>query len=113
MIRRERFLVQVGSELADQQLARLRAAGGPAANAHEVETDRDTTALVEANLGIAVVPASAPRSSAQRRMKLPAFDLERTVSVYAVAGRRRAPEATTLLNMLRSADWTANLNRAS
>ena len=112
MIRHERFLVQVGSELADQQMARLHAAGVPAANAHEVETDRDATALVEANLGIAVVPESAPRSSAQRRMNLPSFDLERTVCAYAVAGRRRTPEATTLLNMLRAADWAANLNRA-
>jgi DNA-binding transcriptional LysR family regulator len=112
LIRHERFLVQVGSELADQQMARLHAAGVPAANAHEVETDRDMTALVEANLGVAVVPASAPRSSAQRRMKLPSFDLERTVHVYAVAGRRRAPEATTLLNLLRAADWDATLNRA-
>src|SRR5215469_5632279 len=113
LIRKERFLVQVGSELADQQMARLHAAGVPAANAHEVETDRDMTALVEANLGIAVVPASAPRSSAQRRMKLPSFDLERTVYVYAVAGRRRAPEATTLLNLLRATDWTSNLGRAN
>jgi DNA-binding transcriptional LysR family regulator len=111
-IRHERFLVQVGSELADQQLARLHAAGVPAANAHEVETDRDMSALVDANLGIAVVPASAPRSGAQRRMRLPSFDLERTVYAYAVAGRRRAPEATTLLNLLRAADWTMNLSRA-
>ena len=113
MIRQERFLVQVGSELADQQMARLHAAGVPAANAHEVETDRDVTALVEANLGIAVVPASAPRSSAQRRMRLPSFELERTVYVYAVAGRRRAPEATTLLNLLRATDWTTNLSQAN
>src|SRR5215469_1757304 len=113
LIRQERFLVQVGSELAEQQMARLHAAGVPAANAHEVETDRDMTALVEANLGIAVVPASAPRSSAQRRMKLPSFDLERTVYAYAAAGRRRAPEATTLLNMLRATDWTTNLGRAN
>jgi DNA-binding transcriptional LysR family regulator len=111
MIRHERFLVQVGSELADQQMARLHAAGAPAAHAHEVETDRDTTALVEANLGIAVVPESAPRSSAQRRMKLPSFGLQRTVYAYAAAGRRRAPEGTTLLNMLRATDWTSNLGR--
>jgi len=60
-----------------------------------------------------VVPASAPRSSAQRRMRLPSFDLERTVYVYSVAGRRRAPEAMTLLNLLRATDWTTNLSRAS
>lgn len=112
MIRHERFMVQVGSELAGQQMARLHAAGVPAANAHEVETDRDMTALVEANLGIAVVPASAPRSSSQRRMQLPSLDLERTVYAYAVAGRPRAPEATTLLNLLRATDWAANLGHA-
>jgi len=105
MIRGERFLMQVGSELAEQQIARLNASGVPVANAHEVETDRDMAALLEANLGIAVAPASAPRSGNLRRLKLPSLDLERTVSVYAVAGRRRPPEATTLLNLLRGADW--------
>jgi DNA-binding transcriptional LysR family regulator len=109
MIRNERFLVQVGSELAEQQLARLHAVGVPVANAHEVETDRDMTALVEANLGIAVVPASAPRSANLRRLSLPSFDLERTLYAYAVAGRRRAPEVTTLLNLLRGTDWATNL----
>jgi DNA-binding transcriptional LysR family regulator len=106
-IKSERFLVQVGSEMADQQLARLHASGVPVANAHEVETDRDLTALLEANLGIAVAPSSAPATANLRRLKLPGLDLERTVSVYAVAGRRRPPEAAALLNLLRTADWGA------
>ncbi|HVN01010.1 MAG TPA: LysR family transcriptional regulator [Caulobacteraceae bacterium] len=108
-LRGERFLVQVGSELAEQQIARLRAGGVPVANAHEVETDRDMAALLEANLGIAVAPATAPRSAGLRRLKLPLLDLQRTVSVYAVAGRRRPTEAATLLNLLRAADWQAKL----
>jgi DNA-binding transcriptional LysR family regulator len=112
MIRNERFLVQVGSELADQQVARLLASGVPTSNAHEVENDRDMAALLEANLGIAVVPASAPRSGSLRRMKLPSLALERTVFVYAAAGRRRPTEATTLLNLLRATDWVTNLRQA-
>lgn len=109
-IRGERFLIQVGSEMAEQQVARLNANGVPTSNAHEVETDRDLTALLEANLGIALAPASAPKSAKLRRLRLLSLDLQRTVSVYAAAGRRRPTEAGTLLNLLRAADWRAKLD---
>jgi DNA-binding transcriptional LysR family regulator len=108
-LRGERFLVQVGSEMAEQQLARLLASGVVVDGAHEVETDRDLAALLEADLGVAIAPRSAPRSTGLRRLKFPSLDLERTVSVYAVAGRRRPSEAATLLNLLRAADWAAQL----
>ena len=112
-LRDERFLIQIGAEMVDQQLARLRASGAPVANAHEVESDRDMTVLLEANLGIALVPATAPRSSRLRRLRLPALDLQRTVCVYAVAGRRRTTETTSLLNLLRATDWQARIASAS
>jgi DNA-binding transcriptional LysR family regulator len=108
-VRGDRFLVQVGGEMADQQVARLLACGLMVEGAHEVETDRDLAALLEANLGVAVAPRSAPRGASLRRLRFPALDLERTVSVYAVAGRRRPPEAATLLNLLRAADWAGQL----
>jgi DNA-binding transcriptional LysR family regulator len=110
LIQGEKFLVQVGNELADLQMDRLRASGVLVGAAHEVETERDMTALLEANLGIAVAPSSAPKSASMRRLKIPALDLERTVSVYAVAGRRRAPEASTLLGLFRATDWRSKLN---
>ncbi len=109
LIQGERFLVQVGSEMAEQQVERLLASGVPVDNAHEVETDRDMTALLEANLGVAIAPRSAPKTANLRRLRFPALELERTVSVYAVAGRRRPPEATTLLSLLRATDWAAQL----
>jgi DNA-binding transcriptional LysR family regulator len=112
-LRDERFLIQVGAEMVEQQLARLRASGVPVANAHEVESDRDMTALLEANLGIALAPATAPRSNRLRRLRLPALDLQRTVCVYAVAGRRRTTETTSLLNLLRATDWQARIASAS
>jgi DNA-binding transcriptional LysR family regulator len=108
-LRGERFLVQVGSEMADRQVDRLMASGVVIEGAHEVETDRDLAALLEANLGVAIAPRSAPRGASLRRLKLPALDLERTVSVYAVAGRRRPTEAATLLNLLRATDWAGQL----
>jgi DNA-binding transcriptional LysR family regulator len=109
-LRGERFLLQVGGEMAEQQLARMLASGVIVDGAHEVETDRDMTALLEANLGVAIAPRSAPRSTSLRRLIFPSLDLERTVSVYAVAGRRRPTEAATLLNLLRATDWAAQLS---
>jgi DNA-binding transcriptional LysR family regulator len=111
-LRDQRFLFQVGSEMADEQSARLAAGGLPLAHAHEVETDHDMAALLEANLGIAVAPASAPRSAGLRRLRVPALDLHRTVFVYAVAGRRRSAEGTALLNLTRTTDWAARLAEA-
>ena len=42
-----------------------------------------------------------------RRVPLSGFDLRRTIAVYGIAGRRRSAVASTLLNMLRAADWSA------
>jgi DNA-binding transcriptional LysR family regulator len=113
LIQGERLLVQVGGEMAEQQIARLQASGVPVTNAHEVETDRDMAALLEANLGVAVAPSTAPKSAKLRRLSLPGLDLHRTVAVYSVAGRRRTPESTGLLNLLRASDWSGRIATAS
>jgi hypothetical protein len=63
-------------------------------------------ARVAAVIGIAIVPASATRSERLRSVHLEGLDLTRTVAVYGVAGRKRSPVATMLLNLLRAADWS-------
>jgi DNA-binding transcriptional LysR family regulator len=108
-LRDHRFLIQVGSEMAEEQMARLAAAGLPIVHAHEVETDRDMAALLEANLGIAIAPASAPRATSLRRLRVPTLDLHRTVYIYAVAGRQRSAESVALLNLTRTTDWASRL----
>jgi len=108
-LREERFLIQVAGEMVDAQRERLAAHGLALAHAHEVDTDRDLAALLEAGIGVAVAPASAPRSPGLRRLQFPELDLHRTVQAYAVTGRRRSAEATTLLNLLRTTDWSDRL----
>jgi len=39
-----------------------------------------------------------------------ALDLRRTVAIYTVAGRPRTAEATALLNLMRSTDWSKALD---
>ncbi len=102
----ERFLNLVGCEMAKAQMQYLAANGITSVSTHEVETDHDLVALLEANAGVSVMPASAPPSPRLCRVLVRGWELARDVRVYGVFGRQRAPVATTLLNLLRAADWS-------
>ena len=73
---------------------------------HRTYSEPDLLAMVEANLGIGVLPDSAPKSAKIKRLPLTGIGLERTVFCYAVAGRQKPPPAASLIKMLRAADWT-------
>jgi DNA-binding transcriptional LysR family regulator len=103
----ERFLIHVECEMAEDVARRLRAGGALNGQTHEVTSDADLVALLEANLGVAVMPVSVARSDRVSRVPLNGLDVTRTVAVYGVAGRRRATAGATLLNLLRAADWSA------
>ena len=105
-----RFLVLGGHKIPDQVMAGLSASGAVAGATHQATTDDDLVALLEAGFGVAIVPASTARSERVCRVPLNGLDLQRTVAVHAVAGRRRSAAATTLLNLLRAADWPRNVN---
>jgi DNA-binding transcriptional LysR family regulator len=98
---------RVACEYAEE-LSRCIAAGGISARtSHEVETDHDLLTLLEATDGIGIVSRTSPSSISTRRIRLSDLTLTRTVTAYGVAGRHRSAAATTLINLLRSADWTA------
>lgn len=77
-----------------------------AADAHEVESDQDLIALLESNFGIAMSPANSPASEKLVRRPVEGVDIKRNVTLYGIAGRRRSPAATTLLNLIRATDWS-------
>jgi DNA-binding transcriptional LysR family regulator len=106
----EPIVIRADCEMAEELWRQLSASGISQARAHQVETDNDLIALLEANLGIAIIPASAPRSEKLHRLRLKGLDLRRTVTIYGIAGRRRAPVGATLLNLLRAADWSIYAN---
>ena len=109
LIREVRFLVHAGTDLAEFETERLDAAGISLDHAHEVDSDRDLEALVVAEFGVAIMPASAMNSPRVRHLACSALDLRRTVAVYSVAGRARSREASALLTLMRSADWSRAL----
>lgn len=101
----ETLLVNTGCEMAEQLSARLAANGILDDAAHQAATQEDLLTLVKANVGVAVIPGGVEMSGL-RRIKLRELNLARVVSAYVVAGRRRSVACATLLNMLRSADWS-------
>jgi DNA-binding transcriptional LysR family regulator len=105
LVREEQFLLLSGADLTDYERERFGAAGVNLSNAHEVDSNQDIEALVAGGLGIAVAPRHAMKSDAIRHICLPSLDVERTIPVYAVAGRLRSREATALLNLLRGKQW--------
>ena len=101
----ETLLINTECEMAGDLAAHLKAVGVVDAPTHQVATQGDLLALLEANLGVAIIPVGAVRSEGLSRVPLDRLDLVRTVSVYCVAGRRRNPSCAALLNMLRAAEW--------
>jgi len=109
----ERVLVQVDTELAVDLDHRMSAAGIDTETAmHHVPSAYDLIALLEANLGIAIMPASVVHSERLCRIPLNGFDLKQPVALYAIAGRQRSVAGNSLMNLLRSADWPS-LGQAS
>lgn len=107
---RERLLINVACETAKQLAERLGEYRPPEASAYEIESEADLVALLEANLGVAVLPRTSPAPAVLRRLPIRDVELNRTITVYGVAGRRRSAAASTLLNLLRAADWSRYLN---
>lgn len=110
LVREARFLMHAGADPVEVEAHQLQAAGINLDHAHEVDSDRDLEALVVAQFGLAIMPASAMRSSQVKHLTCSALDLRRTVAIYSVAGRPRSREASALLSLVRSADWSQALD---
>jgi DNA-binding transcriptional LysR family regulator len=101
----ERFLLRNHCEKCDELAALLRARGLNADHRHEVSSDQDLLALLEANIGIGFLPCTVSTPPSLMRTPVAGLELERSVCLYGVAGRQRTPIASTFMKMLRAASW--------
>jgi DNA-binding transcriptional LysR family regulator len=106
----ERLLLRPYCERAEQLTALLRSRKINSANTHELSSERDLLSLLEANIGVAVVPRSIVIPETLKRLPIAELPLNRTVYLYAVAGRARGGPASTFLKQLNAADWTSYAN---
>jgi DNA-binding transcriptional LysR family regulator len=109
----ETLLINIGCEMVDELRACLKANGILDTAAHQVTTQEDLLALLRANFGVAFIPAGAIEGRDLRRIAVKRLNLVRPLSVFTVAGRQRPVGCSTLLNMLRAADWTSSEGRSN
>jgi DNA-binding transcriptional LysR family regulator len=74
--------------------------------AHAVCTDNDVGVLLKQDIGFAILPHSSAILLGLKELDVSGFDVRRTVSVFAVAGRQRSTAASTFIKMMRAADWS-------
>src|SRR4029079_15335457 len=101
----EGFLLRNHCEKCADLAAMLRSKGLNADHRHEVSSDQDLLALLEANIGIGFLPRTVNAPQPLVRTGGQGLELARTVSLYGVAGRQRTPIAATFMKMLRAANW--------
>jgi len=106
----ERFLLRSHCEKCSDLAALLRTQGLNADHRHEVSSDQDLVALLEANIGIGFLPRTVNAPPSLVRTTVKGLELGRDVCLYGVAGRQRTPIAATFMKMLRAANWQKRTN---
>ncbi len=112
-LRAEQLLTRNYCEHSDRVKATLREHGLDVDRSHEISSERDLIELVEADIGIAVVPDTAPIPPTVKRAIVEGMDARRTVHLYGVAGRERTAVASAVMRMLRGADWQQFIDKTS
>lgn len=102
---RERLLCRSNCEHSKEIMQFLDERSARPKKKHDVGTEQDLTALLECNFGIGIAPRSSVLGLKSRQLDIDGLTIERTVYAYAVAGRQRSTAASTLIKMLRAADW--------
>jgi DNA-binding transcriptional LysR family regulator len=90
----------------------LREHGVDLDHCHEISSERDLIELLEAGIGIAVVPDTSRIPQTLKRTSVEGLDVRRTVNLYGVAGRERTAVASAVMRMLRGTDWREFLEKS-
>jgi DNA-binding transcriptional LysR family regulator len=105
-LRKEKLICRPYCEDFERGAAFLSAQGVEIPSSHNAGMDADFVALLNAGLGVGFAPASSVTSPELTILNVDGFAMERTVFVHAVAGRQRSMAASTLIKMMRAADWS-------
>jgi DNA-binding transcriptional LysR family regulator len=111
-LRSEQLLSRAYCELASRLNASLREHGVEVDHCHEISSERDLISLLEADIGVAILPDTSPIPQTLKRAAVDGLDARRTVNLYGVAGRERTAVASAVMRMLRGADWRQFLDKS-
>ena len=112
-LRAEQLLSRRYCEHSDRLNNSLREHGIDVDRSHEISSERDLIQLLEADIGVAVMPHTASIPATLKRAAVEGLDARRTVHLYGVAGRERTAVASAVMRMLRGADWQQFLDKCA
>jgi len=112
-LRAEQLLTRNYCEHSERVKSSLREHGLDVDRSHEISSERDLIELLEADVGVAVVPDTASIPPSLKRATVEGMDARRTVHLYGVAGRERTAVASAVMRMLRGSDWQQFIGRAA
>ena len=112
-LRSEQLLSRSYCEHAARLKASLREHGVDFERSHEISSERDLIELLEADIGIAVIPDTSPIPETLTRTPVEGLDARRTVNLYGVAGRERTAVASAVVRLLRGADWRQTAEKSA
>jgi len=104
-LRNEQLLSRDYCEYSERVGKSLREHGVAVDRSHQISSERDLIELLEAEIGVAVIPQTTSIPETLKRATIDGLDSRRTVHLYGVAGRQRAAVASAVMRMLRGADW--------
>jgi DNA-binding transcriptional LysR family regulator len=104
-LRTEQWLSRNYCEHSDRLSKSLREHGIAVDRSHEISSERDLIELLEADIGVAVMPHTASLPATLKRAPVDGLDSRRTVHLYGVAGRQRTAVASAVMRMMRGANW--------
>jgi DNA-binding transcriptional LysR family regulator len=105
-LRSEQLLSRNYCEHAERLDTSFRDRGIDVDHSHAISSERDLIELLEADIGVAVIPRSVSMPETLKRTNVDGLDLRRTVHLYGVAGRERTAVASAVMRLLRGADWS-------
>jgi DNA-binding transcriptional LysR family regulator len=105
-LRHEALVLRTYCEHGEEFREMLRGLNFDLEHSHEIGAEADLLALIEANIGVGLMPRSSASPPTLSRSPVSGLSLRRTVYLYGVAGRERTAAASTLMKMLRASDWS-------
>jgi DNA-binding transcriptional LysR family regulator len=112
-LKKERMICRPYCEDFERGISFFNTSGVEVPTAHNAGSDADFVALLVAELGVGFAPESCLTSPDLAMIKVEGFEMDRTVFAYAVAGRQRSVAASTLIKMMRAADWGRQEGKAA
>ena len=109
----ERLIIRTYCEVTEDFTNFLKSQKVNPSVSHKMVSEQDYLVLLEANLGVGLMPESAVRSNRLTCVPVSGLDLSRSVSVYAVAGRQRSAAASAFIKLLRASDWPTLIGESS